>query len=404
MNYLNYSYLSASGGDRALKCPPAFALPRAERIGDDSDARNGTEIHSFCERMQTMPRAEALALCPDEVRDTCAAIDTTDIPHGHAELAFVYDVATDTAVCLGKIPHREYAKALGRPLKDSEIPCTIDLVIHTEPDHWEASDWKSGYESVPDPETSMQMGIAAVCLARVYGGTTEVSVRRIGSDGQIHVATAELDTFAIEDCADRWRTAWALVTAARNELANGGTLATNPGDWCKFCDAKANCPSFAGIARELLAPGSDWLSRAKTLIDDDAVAADLWLKVQRGRELLATMQGLLEARAVERPFALPDGMIVRQVETSRDSVANPKIVLEVLTDLYGAEVASAVVATKLHTTKGAIEKAAAAQAPKGQGAKETRRVLTVLRERNAIVTSTGVSVEAVEPKRLGKAS
>ena len=401
---MNHAFLSASGGDRSEACPAAYALPADPRTESD-DAARGTDGHAYLERLQSMSRDESLALC-GPARETCEGIGPDDVPNGEAEIAYVWDVATDTVIKLGRIEHRGYAKALGRPLRDTEIPCTVDLVWDHPNTGRAVRDWKFGHwESVPDPRTSMQLALGALCVARdEHRDVVTVEIARVTTAGGIELDDHDHDAFSLEDAADRWRTAWTMVTAMRGAVANGESITTNPGEHCRWCPAKGSCPSFAGIARELLAPGSDWLSRAKTLIDDDAVAADLWLKVQRGRELLATMQGLLEARAVERPFALPDGMIVRQVETSRDSVANPKIVLEVLTDLYGAEVASAVVATKLHTTKGAIEKAAAAQAPKGQGAKETRRVLTVLRERNAIVTSTGVSVEAVEPKRLGKAS
>jgi hypothetical protein len=394
-----HAFLSASGGDRASHCPPAYALDEGPREESD-DARNGTDGHAYLERLQSTSRDEALAFCPDSMRDLCASIDLRDVPKGEAEIAYVYDVATDTAVRLGRIEHRAYEKALGRPLAATEIPCTIDLVSPHEHTML-VTDWKFGFEGVPNPRTSMQLALGALCVSRAHGlDEVLVQIGRIDSVGAIHYDGCELDAFALEDAADRWRTIWTKVQAARDAIANGETLVTTPGDHCRYCPAKASCPSFAGIARELLAPGSDWLARARTLIqDDDGAAADLWMKVQRARELLATVQGLLDARATERPFAIPGGMVVRQVETKRDAVKSPRVVRDVLAEFYGEEAANAAVETELHTTKGAIEKVAKAHAPRGKGAEETRRVLTVLRERNAIVTNTGTSVEAVEAKR-----
>jgi hypothetical protein len=187
-------------------------------------------------------------------------------------------------------------------------------------------------------------------------------------------------------------------------VSHGGSVAVTPSSACKWCPAKANCPAFAGITRELLAPGNDWLDKARTAIEsDDNLAAELWLKVSRARELLQTLQGLLDARAVERPFALPDGSVVREVETKKDAVKNARVVRDVLSELFGAEVANAAVETELHTTKGAIEKAVAEAVPKGDGTKEKKRVLAVLKERGGIETRTGKTVAVTEPKKVSAA-
>lgn len=398
---MSHAYLSASGGDRAAACPAAYALPADPRTETDDGSR-GTAIHAYLESLQTMPHADALRACADSVRATCESILLAEVPRGAAEVAYVWDAATDTAACLGKIEHRGYAAALGRPLKPTEIPCTIDLVYGDTETGSRVLDWKTGYENIPDPRTSMQLGLAAICLARAGGlEAVTVVVARVGMDGQIYMDDHDYDSFGLEDMADRWRTVWARVEATRAALAEGDAIATSPGPHCRYCPATGSCPQFAGIARELLSPGSDWLARARTLIRDDGEAAALWVKVSRARELLGTLQGLLEARAVERPFRLPDGREVREVECKRDAVKSARTVADVLLELYGADVSSDAVETELHTTKGAIEKAVGkhAKAVGTKAAPEVRRALTVLRERGAVEERRYTNVEAVEPRK-----
>lgn len=383
--------LSGSGGDRAVACPAAFAIEAGtEQRSDDGTA--GTAIHAFLEAVQATDRDTALARAPDEVADVCAAIDVAALPKGDAEVAYIWDAETDTARCLGRIEHRKYPK-----LRPAEIPCTIDLVARVGgeiPLVWE---YKTGYDNVPRADASMQLGLEVLAVARTLGvSEVEGAIVRVGGDGHLHVDSKMFDTFALDDVAEEWREALRGVHEARARIAAGHKPDVVPGDHCRYCAAKANCPAFAGVARELLAPGNDWLARVRTTIADDRGAADVWQKLAVAESMLRTVRGIVEERARERPFQLPDGSTVREVVGRREGVESAEKALEALRGLYG-DVAESAFKRRLSTTKEAIKTLAESRVGHGEGAAEVRRVLAVLREHKAIVPTETRSVQVVRP-------
>jgi hypothetical protein len=112
------------------------------------------------------------------------------------------------------------------------VPCTIDLVY--DGSRRTVRDWKTGFEGVPDPATSLQLGLGALCVARdEWLDEVDVEIARIDSAGGTHINEPHgepimLDAFALDEMADRWRSVVRGVLSARETIAAGGTVATNP--------------------------------------------------------------------------------------------------------------------------------------------------------------------------------
>ena len=373
--------LSGSGMSRALACPPAYSLDAGQDLPGKAGVR-GTAIHKFVECLQEMSRDEALALVPDDIRDTCEGIDVSRVPRGYAEHAYAWDCATDTARAFGKIAHREYPE-----LGDTEIPMTIDLRYGP----CSVLDWKTGsYEWVPRANDSLQLKLAMLAVARVEGlDEVEGSIVRIDHGGGLYFDTIKLDSWALDDVADTCREVMLNVQHDREARERGVSFGVRPGEHCGFCPAKPNCPAYSAQSRELAAPPADWLARFEAAIANDDGAAQWWSKLALAEEIVATMRDLLDKRAAARPFALPDGSTVREVVTKREGVRDADLAFKALVEIDGDTVAHAACETVRKTSKAAIEKAVRAAGG------DPKRSLAVLRERGALGTSESKRVEAV---------
>jgi len=382
---MSFDGLSASGGDRAQLCPPSCAL-HAEKDEGTVHSERGTAIHAYLADLASgIPRDEALARVAPEYRDACSWINPDDVPRGLVEIAYIYDVATDTARCLGRIEHRKYPRC-----EPSEIPCTIDLVYSDDGGHDTVRDWKTGHERPGNPATAMQLALNALAVSRCGGTVDAVEFAIVGNDGGIDIARHDIDDWQLDAWADAWRETWERVQEARAVVARGEMPMVNPGDaQCQYCRCKPSCPAYATDARALAVPlPANWLGTFRAEIESDESAATWWTKIARMREILDAFESALKERAALRPFALADGQVVSERTSSRDKVVRPDVAYRVLVDTCGAAVADATCPAMRETTKGAIEKAV-----KAAGG-DVKLVLRMMRESKAIESKESKTVEA----------
>lgn len=293
------------------RCPAAGALPAVWTEATD-DMRAGTARHRFIQRAREIGREEALAEVPTDApwRVQCEALELDELPAGDHEIAYAYDVAHDTARCLGPWLDRAY------DVWPTEISGTADLIAPPSADRprWLVIDFK-GEEEVEPAQQNLQIGIFALCLARLHGvDEVDVAIGYLRHGGGIRWDRATLGPFDIEAVADRLRGITAGIDAARAQLADGVTPDVSMGLHCRRCPALLACPAQVAAARALLdaPPTNEALAQASA---EDAGAA--WVRVKVLGELADRIRAVLAARAEVDGLPLPDGARLVPVETVR---------------------------------------------------------------------------------------
>lgn len=235
--------LTASGIARAHACPAAYALPSVQ-TPPSTHASAGSAIHAYLEALQTLPRADALLLVPEEHRDWCASIRAQEIPRGEPEVALAYDVATGRA---RRLDVRERAYTVG----PTEIGGTCDLHIPGEPAR--VIDWKTGTHTSTAPDAHRpQLALYALMVARAEGlDEIRAEVVSIGDDGSVRVvASWDYDLDALADVAAAVRATWHRVQSARAHAVE--TLDVREGEHCRYCPAWSACPAKLAAVRAAL--------------------------------------------------------------------------------------------------------------------------------------------------------
>lgn len=382
------------------RCPAAGALPAVWTESTD-DQLAGTARHRFVQRAREIGRDEALAEIPADApwRAQCEALPIEDLPPGDHELAYAYDVATDTARCLGAWLDRAYQ------VGPTEVSGTADLVCPptAERPRWLVIDFK-GEEEVTAAATNLQIGFYGLCVARVQCvDEIDVAIGYLGHGGAIRWDRATLGPFDIEAVAERVRNVHVAVEAARALLAEGGTPDFAVGLHCRRCPALVMCPAQVALVREVAlsvrpdaTDASDVVQRMTTslapLSEEDAGRA--WVRVQLLEELISAMKASLRARAEVKGLPLPGGEYLMPSEVVRRSIVIENA-LPVLRKRFGDQVDGLV---EHSLSAEAIGKLARQVAP-GKGQKKALEALwNELTEAGAVKRSMHIHLRVKKPR------
>lgn len=301
-------------------CPAAGALP-AVWTEANAAMRAGTARHRYLQRAAEIGAAEALAEVPVDApwRAQCEALEASldEVPVGEHEIAYAYDVAADTARCLGPWLDRAY------DVSATEISGTADLVCppSASRERWLVVDWK-GEEEVEAAADNLQLAFFAVCLARLHGvDEVDVAIGYLRHGGRIWWDRATLGPFDLEAAAVRLQGIVRRLDAARAVVAAGQTPDVEMGLHCRRCPALLACPAQTAAARAMLdaPPSNDALAQASA---EDAGAA--WARVKVLTELADRVRKVLTARAEVAGLPLPDGTRLVPVETNRRALVMEK--------------------------------------------------------------------------------
>lgn len=358
---------SASSTARLFACPTSALLPQQDYT--TQYAVEGREYHAEQEAAADLggelhPDVDALIRDGDELI---------------TELAFAYDVATDTARELGRIPRREYN------VTETEIPGTPDLIIRGNGriiivDH-------KGHEAVDPADQNTQAATYALMVARAWGyDEAEVAI--------VYRATYRRPSHATLKALDLAAHAERLVMLRKDieEARVTPQMFLNDGPWCKYCPAfLSGCPRQESLARRVSAGAFDTVS-----FQDDDEAARAFDLLGRLKQLTARVSAALYARAAERPIPLPDGRVFGQVKKLGARSLDGDAAYQLLREKYGQEVADRAV-TREATQKG-IEDALKEAGVKGAAAAK-RSVVDELEAAGKVTRKERTVVEVYEPMK-----
>lgn len=372
-----------------MQCAASAALPQVrEPAGAAAD--KGTAIHTYITNAAAVGRDCALAGVPPEYRDACSAIDLDGLraPYGdvqwESEVALAFDTATGKARELGRNIGRDYRAA------PTEIVGTADL-IGAGHDRLVIVDIKTGRAEQAPAAEHWQLRTLAAIAARLAGcSQAEVAIAQLHSDGTWRHDRATLYAIDLEGDLDRLVTLHERVTYLKLAVAAGRQVDVTMGPHCQYCPSLPHCPGQMALVKAL--PETvEAASKSESLTPE--LAAQAWQALVHYEALTKRLRAGLEAYARQYPFALPDGRVVRETETTREYV-NGKVALRVLTGLGLESVADQ--AIEPSTSKAALRECIASYAKeRGQSVKAAiAEVLDAVQAAGGITATTTKSVRA----------
>jgi hypothetical protein len=392
--------------DRIKRCEASAALPQVINASDDehSDRDRGTAVHRFLERSSQVGRDVALAEVDEKWRGHCADIELLKLAQqmqlSH-EVAVAYNWVTDTARILQPITPRAYDID-----PTCEVATTIDVcgvgdrIVYV-------GDYKGPHAWLPEPEQSYQLGLGALAMARLHGCTrARVEYIRIRDDGSVRKFNADLDVFGLEDAAEKIAKLMGHVPRLRVLVEGGHVPDVVEGRWCRYCPAKQHCPAKTALIRHVM---TDPQPVPYMLPLTPETAQRAYKLLRPAKDALAQIEAALYAYAKTTPIPLgteEDGSLRFFGELRRpgNEELDGAIVHQVITQIYGGEVANKVV--EMTATKKAITDAVRAALPTGEKITHAvEKVFEEVRERGGSKRAETVStIEfSVDPEGATKA-
>jgi hypothetical protein len=387
--------------DQITACLGSDILPHTDC--EHPAREHGSAVHAFLASVVEVGRDEALLSVPAEYREVCEAFEVDRLPLAGmaAEVAFAYDVATDTARELG----RNIGRAYPADLKPTEIPGSLDLLgLHEDGESVVVLDHKTGRGRVRGPAKNGQLRLGALAACRAYGRSRAVvGIVHIPEGPAPWTEWAEIDAMDLDSWAVEVQQTFERLTAERALYAERQQLPTiTEGPHCEHCPAFNFCPAKARLAAHMALAPNVLDVDVSELSDEQAGRAleRLWAVQQ----VADRVEKALKERARSRPVPLSNGNVYAQVETRREAL-DAGAVFAVLSEQHGATVAQA--ACEMKTSKAAIEETLGevARAKKAAGEKTTKRSLVVaaldaVRARGGSREVTRVELREITPKAL----
>lgn len=348
--------LSGSGLDRADHCPASVVFPQTRTTTPYSS--RGTVLHEFLMRVPKLGRDAALAMVPEEYRGGCERLQLDGLPLDAdayaAEVAYAYNITAGIARELGRGINRDYSQ-----LQEGEIPGTEDVVGLTD-DSVIIIDWKSGWADLGPVRENWQLRFGALAACRTYGKERAVvAIIRLMEDGEWYVKRAELDEIDLDATEHALRGIRGRIAQETLAFAQGATLETSEGPWCRYCPAFNVCPSKMGLVRQVLteAERANVLERTEPgllpVVLNAENAQAVYRRLEAAEAVVSRMWGVVKDYARVTPIDLGNGQVYGEKKHPEDKIDAEKA-LPLLVGRFGPS-AEAAVEVKKTITKEALK-------------------------------------------------
>ena len=330
-----HSLLSPSSSKRWLNCPPSARLNQrlTERFGQDTSeyAQEGTKAHALCELKLRLYLKEINQFSYDEQRKALGTIpaEMERASDYYADICIEYHLAA-----LNKCPDAKMYVEHRLNMDEWAEGCfgTGDCIIVS--DAWlDVIDFKYG--------TGVPVSAVNNPQARFYGlGALHEFGELYGfNDIRNTIIQPRLDSVTEEILTRDELLAWGEYAKPLAKLAFAGQGEFNPGEWCRFCNAKAICMKRVYQALHMVETGF----ASPDVIDDSTIAGIYkilplvkeWTKNFEDYVLAQAMRGqkiegfkLVHGRRPARAFRNTDEaelVLTRAGYTSDQYMTEPKL-------------------------------------------------------------------------------
>lgn len=243
---IKHALLGASSAHRWLNCPPSARLTENMPDTESPYAAAGTLAHEIAEFKARNYFLETLSKRTYNSRLKKFAADER------------YDKSMDSATD-AYLDHLK-ARAMSYPSQPAvalEVQVdfsdivpegfgTADCVMIGS-GYLDVIDYKNGSGVVVEAENNPQMMLYAWGALRLYKPIFGDTIHTV------HMSIVQPNAGGVREweCSTLELFSWACDVAERAELAHEGKGEFNPGDWCRFCKAKAQCSARAAKMLEL---------------------------------------------------------------------------------------------------------------------------------------------------------
>lgn len=362
--------LSSSKLELLDRCEGAFTLPWRDNPNQWSDG--GNERHAVDE--QSINSGDV----PEEYTDRWPGLAW------RSEVAYMYDVSSDTARYLGCGIGRAYGDQ--RPF---EVPGTIDV----EGRGFDANGRsmlvtvdKKGFEAQTPADRHPQVRFLALAAARVQSADRIVVAIRpeLGP-----IDENEVDpVFDLDVIAHDVRQRVIRAAAVRAEARAGRIVPFNTGRWCRWCPAFDDCPRQAELRALVVREDDDPGLALQVFVDDDNAsdAYDLWKRIGILHKRIGEQ---LYRHAASRPIPLRNGKMFGPHNKLGNEKLDGDSVYAIVKERHGQELADA--AVDRVATKTRLD--AALKGKRGA----VKAVLDAVRAAGGSTRSSGTTIEEYTP-------
>ena len=365
---------TGSSFDRIDMCAASAALPQVFDGHANEDRGRGTALHYFLDRVAKLrvagetpeaAREQALAEVDDQWRVAAELVDLEQLGHRttlSTEVAVAYDWRADKGRVLQLAGPRQYEID-----PDREVALTLDLVgvgdrvVHV-------GDYKGPWAWLPAPERSLQLGVGALALARIYRArSAHVEYLRLRSDGSVSAWRAQLDVFGLDAVAQRVHTMMTGVEQLAGAIAAGVVPNVTEGPWCTYCKARQHCPAKTQLVRAVLAGDAKQKLSLREPITAENVAT-VYSLLRKTKEAVSHVEKAIRAYEADGEPSTPERLSPSAIPIGTDADGSRRffgrferaggekidggIAHAVLVERFGPEVATK--AFELSTSKEAI--------------------------------------------------
>lgn len=311
--------ISASSLARVIACPASAVLPAVVTVGDA--AERGTDIHAFMRRvLGGVPRSTALEHVSPENRVTCEGIDFAKVVEGLSEVRSEVSYALHAE----SLEVREIGRNIGRNYPSEYVgldrlpwlPGTLDMEGFRADGVPVVEDFKTGQPVDAAAENPQLFFFALVRRALTGANEVEIRIRYVREDGRTYVDRHVADVFELDSfAADLERTASHVCRLHTGVEKQDVTV--RPGSQCRYCPAITSCPAHVALARAM----SDEITAIDARIREmtPAERGNAWIKAKMIEGLLEHVITGLRECAIAEPTPLPDGKVLRLIESQRRS-------------------------------------------------------------------------------------
>lgn len=389
----------------AEQCIASAVLDGIETTSEAAD--NGSARHGFHYDVLTLGRPAALKRVPDQHRERCERFNTEALPAGQpgswaGEVAFALNIDTGEARELGRNIGRKYFEH-GARLND--LVGSIDIVGMAPDPAAIVIDLKTGWTRVTRAQKNLQLLLAAVCAAKIYGtDMVRGAILYADEDGQPWWNTASWDAVDLAEAEMRLVDLGRAIREARKLYFDGDTVTGEvvkprmvAGDHCKYCPAISTCPAQGALVRRFISLPQETEDDFKKGLADNDVASHVYRRLIAGKAALERALAVVYARAAHTPILLENGKVLGKRTTEREYLDAEKV-HAVVSEAYGIGAASA--AVEMKATKASIKRMARAMKESGGGtiSERERAVLDALRASDGVRVKTSETIDEHDPE------
>lgn len=284
------------------------------------------------------------------------------------EVAFAWDVASNTARRLPKRDHRDYSDCAW-----TEIPMTVDALIIGDGRsevQAEVLDLKTSYEDI-SAEEHAQLEANALAVASVLGvDEVVVTIANVSADG-VRTNSARVGGFDFDAIAGRLARMVEAIPVAQPK----------PGSHCAamWCPALGTCEATRVTAESLVRARPDLSAVLARGIQSHEEAYAIKAALKPAAAFLREMEQMAIAWAEEHGgIRTPDGGLLKRVpQTKRTIDASNRVLRAKMVQMFGDDAAAAI-KTKETVSLDAVRRLAKAKAPRGGKARAEAEAIEAL--------------------------